>query len=146
MSPFNKAPELADYSDLGEFMKDKQAYQDKINARAHLDFDSYSKIKGVTFKDPKIAANLTKEQYAVAVANDMFTDPGLAAAYRSQAAVDKAKEKEATRGGNLSATTENAAEAAQDLTILSKNGLDVYNQMLSSGYDMDYAYRYALRV
>jgi hypothetical protein len=76
----------------------------------------------------------------------MFPDPGLAAAYRSQAAVDKAKEKEATRGGNLSATTENAAEAAQDLTILTENGLDVYNQMLSSGYDMDYAYRYALRV
>ncbi len=146
MGPFTKEPELADYSDLGEFMKDKQAYQDKINASANLDFDSYSKIKGVTFKDPKIAANLTKEQYAVAVANDMFADPGLAAAYRSQAEVDKAKEKEATRGGNLSATTENAAEAAQDLTILSENGLDVYNQMLSSGYDMDYAYRYALRV
>ena len=146
MGRFTKAPELADYSDLGEFMKDKQAYQDKINARANLDFDSYSKIKGVTFKDAKIAANLTKEQYAVAIANDMFADPGLAAAYRSQAAVDKAKEKEATRGGNLSSTTENAAEATQDLTILTENGLDIYNQLLSSGYDMDYAYRYALRV
>ena len=138
-------PDKADFDTPAEYKEALDTYNTNRLSRTAADFDKVAAAGG-TFNNNEIAANLTKEQYATAVAKDMFPDPGLAAAYRSQAAVDKAKEKEATRGGNLSATTENAAEAAQDLTILTENGLDVYNQMLSSGYDMDYAYRYALRV
>jgi|TARA_R110000824_G_scaffold202883_3_gene387106 hypothetical protein len=147
MGPFTKAPELADYNDLGEFAKDMQAHQDKINARTNLEFNSISEVEGVTFKDNRIAASLTKSQYATAVARNMFTDPEMAAAYRSEAELNKAKEKEASKGGRpVNDDVANAANMGQDLTILTEYGTQIYNQLLSSGYDSGYAYRYALQL
>jgi len=147
MGPFTKAPELADYNDLGEFEKDMQDHQDKINARANLEFNSISDVEGTTFKDNRIAASLTKSQYATAVARNMFTDPAMAAAYRSEAELNKAKEKEASRGGRpVNDDVANAANMGQDLTLLTEYGTQIYNQLLTSGYDSGYAYRYALQL
>ena len=147
MSPFDKAPELADYNDLGDFEKAKQEHQDRINARTNLDFNSISDVEGTTFKDNRIAASLTKSQYATAVARNMFTDPEMAAAYRSEAELNKAKEKEASRGGRpVNDDVANAANMGQDLTLLTEYGTEIYNQLLTSGYDSGYAYRYALQL
>jgi len=144
---FSKAPELSDYKDLGEFQAAKQVYQDKINASTNLEFDSYSELEDVTFKDNKIAASLTTNQYNKAVAKGMFTDPEMAAAYRSEAESNKAQEKEASKGGRpVNDVVANAADMDQDLTVLSEYGIEIYNQLIVSGYDPGYAYRHALQL
>ena len=71
----------------------------------------------------------------------MFADPGLAAAYRTQAELDKINEKEAGKGNTMKSVS---VGEEKDLSVLSENGLIIYNQLKDSGYETEYAYNHAL--
>ena len=139
-------PDKADFDTPAEYKEAVDTYNNTRLNRTAADFDKVAAAGG-TFKENKIAGSLTKSQYATAVANNMFPDPEMAAAYRSEAELNKAKEKEATRGGRpVNDDVANAANMGQDLTLLTEYGTEIYNQLLTSGYDSGYAYRYALQL
>ena len=139
-------PNQENFDTPTEYKEAVDTYNNTRLNRTAADFDKVAAAGG-TFKENKIAGSLTKSQYATAVANGMFPDPEMAAAYRSQAELNKAKEKEASRGGRpVNDDVANAANMGQDLTILTEYGTQIYNQLLTSGYDSGYAYRYALQL
>lgn len=128
---------LDKFDDLEAYNKaiEEQKYKGK-----YVDFNK-AIAAGATFKNPKIAVNLTNSQFEAALSNNSFTDPDLAQAYRSADQLRKAEEKEATRGKDRSRNDVKTEQ--KDLSVLSENGLKMYNQLLTSGYDDDYAFNSA---
>jgi hypothetical protein len=134
--------DIDDYKDLAEFEAAKLKQEMNALSGQSIDFDK-AVAAGLKFNPgfEKKAGSLSPSDYATALANDMFADPELAAAYRTQAELDKINAKEAGKGNTMKSVS---VGEEKDLSVLSENGLIIYNQLKDSGYETEYAYNHAL--